>query len=80
MRKYIISTILILSGLYLAFIDFNHKNNPTYSETEFAEEAKKFDSNFEKFTKEVNTTLLSIKNNFDQTIIKISRQILISSF
>jgi len=79
MRKYIISTILIILGIYLAFIDFNNKNNPTYSETKFAEEAKKFDSNFEKFTSEVNSTLTSIKNNFDQTI-KIGDSLRIRKF
>ena len=37
MRKYILSIILILSGLIIVAISYRSKNNPTYSESAFAE-------------------------------------------
>lgn len=68
MRKYITSTILIITGLYLVFITFNNKNNPTYSETAFAEEALKFDKAFDIFISEVRETFFTIKSNFNYTL------------
>jgi hypothetical protein len=68
MRKYITSIILIFIGLYLVFITLNSKNNPTYSETAFAEEASKFDKAFDQFTSEVKETLVTIKSNFNYNL------------
>ena len=65
MRKYILSIILILSGLIIAAISFRSKNNPTYSESAFAEEALKFDKAFNIFTSQVKETFFTIKSNFN---------------
>lgn len=65
MRKYILSIILILAGLTVMVISYKNKNNPTYSETAFAEEALKFDKAFNIFTNQVKETLFTIKSNFN---------------
>ena len=68
MRKYILSIILVISGLIILIANYTSKNNPTYSESAFAKQAQKFDQIFDLFTNQVKEHVLSIKNQYGDTL------------
>ena len=68
MRKYIISILLILSGLIIILNNYFNKKNPTYSENTFAKQAQKFDQTFDAFTNRVKNDASSIKNKYGDTL------------
>ncbi|MGB5322353.1 helix-turn-helix domain-containing protein [Lutimonas sp.] len=68
MRKYILSIILVISGLVILIANYTSKNNPTYSESTFADQAQKFDQIFDLFTNQVKEHVFSIKNQYSDTL------------
>ncbi len=68
MRKYILSIILVISGLVILIANYTSKNNPTYSESAFEKQAQKFDQIFDLFTNQVKEHVFSIKNQYSDTL------------
>ena len=68
MRKYILSIILILSGLIIIGISYKSKKNPTYSESAFAKQAQNFDKIFDQFTNQVKEHVFTIKDQYNDTL------------
>lgn len=59
---------MILCGLILLFLNYSNKNNPTYSETLFANEAEKFDIIFESFTRDVKVGISTVIKEYDDSL------------
>jgi len=65
MRKYILTIVLIVTGLALLIYSYTKNNQPKYSETLFSSEAKTFEENFTGFIQGVEEGLISIKSNLN---------------
>lgn len=68
MRKYILSIVLIFSGLFIFILNYTRKNNPTYSESAFADQAREFDQTFDVFTSQVNKHIFTVKSHYQDTL------------
>lgn len=59
---------MIISGLVIIAVSYTSKNNPTYSESAFAEQAQNFDQIFDLFTTETKAHIFSIKSQYSDTL------------
>ena len=53
MRKYILSIILIITGVFVLVFNYFGQKGTEYAETAFASQALKFDEIFNQFTTKV---------------------------
>jgi len=67
MRKYILSIVLICSGLILLIYSYTRNSQTKYSETLFSKEALAFDNSFTAFINDVDNNIQLIQSNFSDT-------------
>jgi len=68
MRKYILSIILIGTGLIVLTLNYFDQKSTEYSESAFASHAQKFDDVFGKFSTEVKENVFRIKAHFNDPL------------
>lgn len=68
MRKYILSIVLILSGLILISLNLVGNKNQTYSESSFAVKSESFDRIFQSFTNNIKGNISTIKNEYNRPL------------
>ena len=68
MRKYILSIILIGTGLIVLTLNYFDQKSTEYSESAFASHAQKFDDVFGKFSTEVKENVFRIKAHFNDSL------------
>lgn len=64
MRKYILSIILIITGVFVLVFNYFGQKGTEYAETAFASQALKFDEIFNQFTTEVRGEIFTLKDHF----------------
>lgn len=68
MRKYILSIILIGTGLIVLTLNYFDQKSIEYSESAFAGHARKFDDVFGEFSTEVKDNVFRIKEHFNDSL------------
>ena len=69
MRKYILSIILISTGLLVLIFNYFDQKGTEYAEAAFADQAQKFDNVFNTFTLEVKENIFTLKGHFNDTLV-----------
>ncbi len=69
MRKYILSIVLILCGLFFVALHFFSSSDQTYSEERFAHQSERFDEIFDRFTTRIKSNITAIKNSYDSPLM-----------
>lgn len=69
MRKYILSIVLIVSGVFAFIFNYFSVKGPEYEEAAFASQAKIFDEVFNQFTGEVRENIFTLKDHFNNDLV-----------